>query len=223
MGLRTSHLGFDVDRTLSSVLSLRSQIPEDAFTASVLGTERGGNGVVIRENGLVLTIGYLITEAESVWLFPNDGRAVEGHVVAYDQETGFGLVQALGTLDLPTLELGSSADLPVGDPVIVAGHGGREHAINARVVAKREFAGYWEYLLDEAIFTSPPHSNWGGAALLAGDGSLRGIGSLFVQQVVTEEEPVNGNMIVPHYCPVNRRIDSIGYATPSRAVCIRCP
>ena len=96
----------DIDPTLRSVVAVRSTIPDDAFTAAGLGTLREGSGVVIRENGLVLTIGYLITEAEEVWLTTSDGRVVAAHALAYDQETGFGLVQALGPLDLPALELG---------------------------------------------------------------------------------------------------------------------
>jgi len=106
---------YDLDRTLSAVVGVRTDIPADAFTAETLGTVRAGNGVIIRENGLVLTIGYLITEAESVWLHLADGRAVPGHVVAYDQASGFGLLQALGRLDLPPLELGQSNASPVGE------------------------------------------------------------------------------------------------------------
>jgi S1-C subfamily serine protease len=119
---------FDLDRRLASVVALRALIPEDAFTADVLGTERVGSGVVIRDNGLVLTIGYLITEAESIWLSLNDGRNVPGHALAYDQTTGFGLVQALGRLELPALPLGRSSAVTVGEPVVVAGAGGRSHS-----------------------------------------------------------------------------------------------
>jgi S1-C subfamily serine protease len=182
---------------LSSVVSVRTQIPEDAMTARMLGTERAGHGVVIRENGLVLTIGYLVTEAQTVWLVDVNGRATEGHALAYDQETGFALIQALGALNLPALPIGSAKDLQVGEAAILAGHGGRANAIKTYVQAKREFAGYWEYLLDEAIFTAPPHPSWGGAGLIGHDGSLRGIGSLFVQQVVPDKGQIDGNMIVP--------------------------
>ena len=188
---------FDLETTLSSVLGLRTEIPEDAFTASILGTERGGNGVLIGDDGLVLTIGYLVTEAENVWLTSNKGTAAPAHVVGYDMVSGFGLVQALGRLDVPSLEIGSSQDCAVGDAVIVAGHGGRRHALSANVVSKREFAGYWEYLLDEAIFTSPPHPNWGGTALIGGSGRLLGIGSLFVQEGGEGNRGNGGNMIVP--------------------------
>jgi S1-C subfamily serine protease len=187
---------FDLDRALSSVVSVRTEIPPDAFTAPVLGTERAGHGVVIHENGLVLTIGYLITEAETVWLVTNAGTAAAAHVVGYDQTTGFGLVQALGRLGVPALDLGSSRDVAVGGEVIIAGQGGRQQALSATVISKREFAGYWEYVLDEAILTAPPHPNWGGAACIGRDGRLEGIGSLLIQEN-DGERSVDGNMIVP--------------------------
>lgn len=189
-------VSFDLQQALAAIVSIQTQIAEDALTASILGTERAGHGIQIRENGLILTIGYLITEAETVWVIDHKKRAVPGHVVGYDQETGFGLVQALQRLDIPTLSLGSSALLDIGESVIVAGHGGIQQAIKARITAKQEFAGYWEYVLDEAIFTAPPHPNWGGAALIARDGTLCGIGSLLVQHSNDEDDP-GGNMLVP--------------------------
>ena len=177
---------YDLDRALNAVVGLRAIIPGDAFTAETLGTERAGNGVLIRGNGLVLTIGYLITEAETIWLSLNDGRSVPGHVLGYDQETGFGLVQALAKLDMPALEIGQSAAASVGERVVVGGAGGRQRSVAARIVAKQEFAGYWEYVLDEAIFTAPAHPNWGGTALIGPAGDLLGIGSLQLQQARRE-------------------------------------
>ncbi|MGH8673240.1 MAG: S1C family serine protease [Burkholderiales bacterium] len=189
-------LGFDLDAALDSVVLLRAGIPEDAFTAAILGTERAGNGVVIGGDGLVLTIGYLITEASAVWLTTNRGTTVAGDPLAYDQATGFGLVQALGRLGVPSLERGTAASCRAGDKVVVAGHGGRAHALQASVFAKREFAGYWEYVLDEAVFTLPAHPQWGGAALIGGDGRLLGIGSLLVEEKM-QGATVQGNMVVP--------------------------
>ena len=144
------------------MVGIRSIIPGDAFSAQTLGTERMGNGVIIRGNGLVLTIGYLITEAETIWLHLIDGRTVPGHALAYDQATGFGLVQALARLDVPALPLGQSSSAQLGERVVIGGAGGRQRSVAARIVAKQEFAGYWEYVLDEAIFTAPAHPNWGG-------------------------------------------------------------
>ena len=125
---------YDLDEALTALVGLRAMVPADAFTAETLGTERSGNGVLIRE-GVVLTIGYLITEAETIWLHLADGRAVPGHVLAYDQETGFGLVQALGRLELPVLPIGRSKSAKVGDAVVVAGAGGRKHSVVARIAA----------------------------------------------------------------------------------------
>lgn len=193
---RSEDLRFDLDAALDSLVQLRAEIPGDAFTASILGTERSGNGVVIREDGIVLTIGYLITEASAIWLTTNRGTVAPGDPLAYDQPTGFGLVQALGALGVPALARGTAASCRVGDNVVMAGHGGRAHALKASVFAKREFAGYWEYVLDEAVFTVPAHPQWGGAALLGGDGRLLGIGSLLVEEKL-EGESVQGNMIVP--------------------------
>jgi S1-C subfamily serine protease len=187
---------FDLMSALDAVVSVRAEIPEDAFTASILGTERLGNGVVIREDGLILTIGYLITEAQTLWISTNGGTVVAGHPLAYDQATGFGLIQPLGRLKAPMLTRGSIAATAVGDEVLVIGNGGRAHALKAKIIARREFAGYWEYVLDEALFTAPAHPQWGGSALVGRDGKLLGIGSLLVQENVGDES-VQGNMIVP--------------------------
>ena len=188
---------FDLDRVLGAVVGLTTKVPGDAFTADTLGTDRAGNGVLVHENGLVLTIGYLVTEAETVWLTLNDGRVVPADVVGFDGETGFGLVQALGRLNLHPLALGTSALAKIGDRVIVAGAGGRQRSVAAKIVAKQEFAGYWEYLLEEAIFTAPGHPHWGGTALIGPKGELLGIGSLQLQQERGKERSESVNMIVP--------------------------
>lgn len=211
-----SELGFDLKRVLDSVVLLRAEIPEDAFTASILGTERTGSAVVIDEDGLLLTIGYLITEAQSIWLTTNDGTVLAGHPLAYDAVTGFGLVQPLGRLKAPPLVRGAAASTNVGDNAIVIAHGGRAHALKARLIAKREFAGYWEYVLDEALFTSPPHPEWGGAALVGSDGTLLGIGSLLVQEAL-DGEPVQGNMFIPVDLLAPILDDMLKFAAPARA------
>jgi S1-C subfamily serine protease len=187
---------FDLDAALDSVVLLRAEIPEDAFTAPLLGTERIGNAVVIRDDGLVLTIGYLITEASTIWLTTNKGVVVGGFPVAYDQATGFGLVQPLGKLGVKAIPRGTAAACRIGENVVVAGHGGRAHALKATVFAKREFAGYWEYVLDEAVFTAPAHPQWGGSALITSDGKLAALGSLLVQEKV-DQGTIQGNMLVP--------------------------
>lgn len=188
---------FDLERALDSVVGLTATVPDDAFTASTLGTERAGSGVVIRPDGLVLTIGYLITESETVWLRPASGSRIAAHPLAYDQETGFGLVQSLGRPGLPALTLGRSDELRAKDQTVLASGGGRPHAIAGKVVARQEFAGYWEYLLDDAIFTAPAHPFWGGAALIDEQGKLIGIGSLLVQRGDREGQRLDINMCVP--------------------------
>lgn len=184
----------DTNSVTRSMVGIRASIPDDAFTAQSLGTIREGSGVIIREDGLVLTIGYLITEADEVWLTRADGIIVAGHALAYDQETGLGLVQALGTLDSPALILGDASKTRIGDPVIFADGFGR--SLETEIVAKREFAGYWEYLLDEAIFVAPAHPSWGGAAVVGRDGRLIGIGSL---KLVMSRNGTSSdmNMVVP--------------------------
>ncbi|MEO6015402.1 MAG: S1C family serine protease [Devosia sp.] len=184
----------DLSPALPSVVAVRAHIPDDAFTASGLGTLREGSGVVIGDNGLVLTIGYLITEAEEVWLTTHDGRVVAAHPLSYDQVTGFGLVQALGPLDLPALELGDSSEVKLGDSVVFADGAGQ--SVKAAIVGKQEFAGYWEYLLDEAFFIAPAHPSWGGAALIGADGKLLGIGSLRLQ-MMHGGKVTDINMVVP--------------------------
>jgi len=192
---RAEDYPYDLERALSAVVGLHSIVPPDAFTADTLGAERAGNGVLI-DDGVVLTIGYLITEADTVWLHLGDGRVVQGHALGFDQETGFGLVQALGKIDLPVLEIGSSKAAEVGERVVVGGAGGRTRSLAGRVAAKQEFAGYWEYVLDEAIFTYPAHPNWGGTALISGAGKLIGIGSLQLERA-REGKSEHLNMVVP--------------------------
>ena len=196
---RPEDYGYDLDRALSAVVGLHSIIPQDGFTAETLGVERAGNGVLIGD-GLVLTVGYLITEAEKIWLHLSDGRVMEGHALGADQETGFGLVQTLGRPNLPALDLGSSHDLELGESVVIGGAGGRKQSLAAQVAARQEFAGYWEYLLEEAIFTLPAHPHWGGTGLISSRGDLVGIGSLQIERTTGGESGGHGehlNMMIP--------------------------
>jgi len=189
-------MGLDLETINQSVTKLRADIPEDAFTAGILGSQRVGNGVVIDSAGLVLTIGYLMTEATDVWLTNAAGREIAAHPLAYDQVTGFGLVLPLQKLDAPAVALGSSEELRAGSEVHVLSAKDFGPPQTARVLARREFAGAWEYLLEEAIFTAPAHPHWSGAALIDNRGTLVGLGSLLVREVIAGEE-VNANMFVP--------------------------
>ncbi len=190
---------FDLAAALGAVVALKSRVPADAFSARTLGTEREGSGVIIRADGLILTIGYLVSEAESIWITTTTGRVVPGHALAYDFETGFGLVQALGRLEAPALELGPPEAPETGAQTVLAAAAQDEEggALACSVVAKEPFAGYWEYLLEEALFTSPAHPSWGGAALIGPEGKLVGIGSLVLQHRDKRGRRVDLNMCVP--------------------------
>jgi serine protease Do len=182
---------------LSGVVHMKTFINPDGRTAPTLGREREGSAIVIDTNGLILTIGYLMVEAHAAEVVTNDGRDVPANIVGYDHQTGFGLLQAIAPLRVQPLVFGKSADLKERDAVVVAGFGGPDHAAPAVVVAKREFAGNWEYLLDEAIFTAPPHAAWSGAALLNHEGKLVGVGSLIVADATGRGDRMPGNMFVP--------------------------
>ncbi|MBM3517802.1 MAG: serine protease [Alphaproteobacteria bacterium] len=182
---------------LAAVLTISAHVPSSARTAEALGTQREGTGIVIDEDGLVLTIGYLIVEAETVSLLTGHGVRVPAHVVGYDHETGFGLVRANRPLDVAPLAIGDSDLLLRREPVVLVSAGGPGAVTGGHVVSRREFAGYWEYLLPNAIFTTPPHDNWAGAALIGRDGKLAGVGSLMVNNALPEDRPLPGNMFVP--------------------------
>lgn len=188
---------FDLEAALSAMVGVRSIIPQDAFTAATLGTERTGNGVLIRPDGLVLTVGYLINEAETVWLSLSNGNAVQGHVIVYDHITGLGLVQALAREEFPVLAMGTSAAAQVGDDVVIGGAGGLQNSLAARIVSRQEFAGYWEYLIEDAIFAAPSHENWGGTALINEAGQLIGVGSLQLEHGVEDGPSEHINMFIP--------------------------
>jgi S1-C subfamily serine protease len=193
-----SEYGFALGERLASVVAVKSFVPPDATSAVTLGVEREGSGVWIDAGGLVLTIGYLIMEAETVWLTAQDGRVVQATPIATDFETGFGLVQALGRLPgMPVAPLGDSEGLKFGSSCVLAAAGGQSHALACTVAARQPFAGYWEYLLDNAIFTAPAHPHWGGAGLFGPDGRLCGIGSLILQQGQKGGKRLDLNMVVP--------------------------
>ena len=182
---------------LAGVVHMKTFINPDGRTAQTLGREREGSAIVIDSNGLILTIGYLMVEAHAAEVVTNDGRAVPANIVGYDNQSGFGLLQAIAPLNVRPLVFGRSAAVKERDAVVVAGFGGPDYAAPAVVVSKREFAGNWEYLLDEAIFTAPPHPAWSGAALLDHEGKLVGVGSLIVGDANGKGARNPGNMFVP--------------------------
>jgi len=178
------------------LVSIKSLIPEDALSASLLGTERQGHGARIREDGLIVTIGYVVHEAEQLWISSSDGMTVPGFVVGYDFDSGLGLVKPTMPLEGPVIPMGSAHALEVGEQVSVAGSQEND-IIDAKVVAKQEFAGRWEYLLDEAVFTAPHHDSWSGAAMINARGQLCGIGSLVIQGFDLRGLRTTVNMFVP--------------------------
>ena len=176
-----------------SVVRLNARAVPDARSRNTLGTEREGTGIVIDSSGLILTIGYLIQEAETVEINTVDGRKSPATVIAYDYATGFGLLRALAAPAIKPIDFGDSKDLADREPVLIVGFDGVAPAF---VVSKRPFAGNWEYLLDEAIFTAPATVNWQGAALINKAGKLIGVGSLAVGDAMGGQR-VPGNMFVP--------------------------
>ena len=186
-----------VEELVSAVVRVKTHINPEGRTVQGLGREREGSGIVIDSAGLVLTIGYLMVEAYAAEVVDNNGRTVPADVVGYDHESGFGLLRAIEPLKLKPMALGKSAEIKEGDPVLVASFGGTAMVAGAYVVAKREFAGSWEYMLEEALFTAPPHPAWSGAALINREGKLVGVGSLIVGEAVSGSDKTPGNMFVP--------------------------
>lgn len=185
------------EQVFAGIVRLEATIPADARTAAALGTERVGSGVVIDKRGLILTIGYLILEASEVIASNHEGISTSTEIIAYDYATGFGLLRTDQPLDITPLQLGESSQITKGDPVLVISYGGPRAVQVAHVASRRDFAGYWEYLLEDAIFTSPPYPQFAGAALLGAEGNLVGIGSLFVRSAAGSETTSPGNMFVP--------------------------
>ena len=186
-----------LQRALAAVVGVETEAIEDAGSVAYLGQEREGSGVVIGTDGLVLTIGYLILEADHVDLKLDDGRVVPARVVAYDLATGFGLLQALAPLATEPVPLGSAASIEAdAQLLVVSGGDGGAYSL-ARMVSRRAFSGYWEYHIENAIFTAPARTDHSGAALFNADGELLGVGSLVVGDALGNGESVRGNMFVP--------------------------
>jgi serine protease Do len=186
-----------LEELVAAVVRIKTHINPEGQTVQGLGRDRDGSGILIDNDGLVLTIGYLMVEAYAAEVITNDGRTVPATVVGYDHESGFGLLRATEPLKLKPIPLGKSADVKERDVVVIASFGGADMVAPAYLVAKREFAGNWEYMLDEALFTSPPHPAWSGAALISREGKLIGVGSLIVGDATGSTEKTPGNMFVP--------------------------
>jgi S1-C subfamily serine protease len=186
-----------LDELLSGVVRIKTFINPDGRTVATLGALRTGSGVVIDDSGLIVTIGYLMVEAYSADVVTQDGRTVKAEVLGYDHDSGFGLLKALSPLKVRPFALGKAADLKEKEPVLAASWGGVNGVAPALVGRKREFAGGWEYLIEGAIFTTPPHNDWSGAALINKDGKLVGVGSLIITDITGKGANAPGNMYVP--------------------------
>jgi S1-C subfamily serine protease len=187
----------DAERFFRAFVKVHTRAIPNARSIASLGQEREGTGVVIGPGGLILTIGYLIVEADEVTIVDHRGRVLPAVVVGYDHATGLGLLRAVVPLDATPLKFGVSAQLTDNEPVMIVNHAGAADVTLAYVVSKRPFTGNWEYLLEQAIFTSPPTLNWSGAALVSKDLDLVGVGSLIVREATTGESALPGNMFVP--------------------------
>jgi S1-C subfamily serine protease len=185
------------DELLGSVVRVRARALPDARSSATLGSSREGSGVIIDDMGHILTIGYLVIEADAIEVTTAAGKTSPATLAAYDHATGFGLLHAVLPLAAKPIDLGVSAALALREPVMVVPHGGRESVNLAHVVSKRQFAGSWEYLLDSAIFITPPTPDWSGSALISREGKLVGIGSLLVRDSEEAGTPLPGNMFVP--------------------------
>jgi serine protease Do len=188
--------GVDAEKVFAAIVKVTTHAVPGARSSATLGPEREGTGVVIGEKGLILTIGYLIVEAEDVSIVDSKGRTLSARVVGYDHATGFGLVRTIAPLDVAPVSLGDSGKVAQRDPVMIASSGNDTISF-AYVVSKRAFSGNWEYALDEALYTSPPMMSWSGAGLFDREGRLLGVGSLIVRDANDEEPRVPGNMFVP--------------------------
>jgi len=187
-----------IERAHAAVVGVHASAVEGASSAETLGQERLGSGVVIGSDGLVLTIGYLILEADHVDLMLEGGRELPARVVAYDQATGFGLLQALAPLDAEPVPLGDAGAASTEEPLLIASGIGRRLLSIAQLVSRRGYSGYWEYHIEGALFTAPPRPDHSGAGLFDADGRLLGIGSLIVANALGQDQPaLEGNMFVP--------------------------
>ena len=216
----SSSLPPEVAGALPAVVGVHTTIPENRHSARSLGSEREGHGTIIDDEGLIVTIGYLIMEADTVTITDSEGRELPATIVGYDYESGFGLVRTTVPPRVKPMRFGDSDSLSLRSEAYVGGVGGEKASLKVKVAGRREFAGYWEYLLDNAIFTVPAYPLWGGSALIGVDGTLLGVGSLLVQEALGPGAPAfPGNM----YVPINRLkpvfdelVQTGGISTPPR-------
>lgn len=190
-------VSLDLENALQSIVAINTYIPANSYSADLLGTERSGHGIIISEDGLILTVGYILTEAQSVWITMPGLETVPAYVIANDHESGLGLVRTQVPVTAHCVKTGLLDELRVGDTLLIAGHGDPGGSMETRVTDISEFAGRWEYILNRAIYTSPIHPNWAGAALLGKNARLYGIGCLLIQDAEHSDLVDGYNMFIP--------------------------
>jgi S1-C subfamily serine protease len=193
----TTETGIDAERLYAALVRVQATAVGNARSNATLGREREGTGTVIGKDGLILTIAYLIMEADTIKVTDSKGRSYPARVLAYDHATGLGLLKTTVPLNVTPVPLGNSGNLAHKEPVLIAGWGGIPDTALAYVVSRRPFTANWEYMLDEAIFTSPPTTGWSGAALVDRKGTIVGVGSLVVREATADDPKLPGNMFVP--------------------------
>ena len=184
-----------IERYYESIVSVRSIVPPEARTAASLGVEREGNGVAIDENH-ILTIGYIVIESESIEIGLSDGRRLPAKLVGYDHTSGFGIIKSVVPLKMPPLQLGNSDNINSEQDLLMLPSSNRGAGSIVRSVSRRPFTGWWEYFVENPIYTTPPNGLWAGAPILNDKGEVLGIGSLFVSDSVPGTSSP-GNMSVP--------------------------
>ena len=217
---KNEDVNFELVNTLNSIVRLTSNITEDSLSAKTLGTEREGSAILINNDRLLLTIGYLVLDADAIHLKPYDNEQTSAEIISYHHETGLALLRAQTDLTIKPISIGGSNNIQAGDKLIVASYGGLNYSINVSIASRQEFSGSWEYMLDDAIFAVPTHPNWSGAALIDIEGNLCGVGSLWIndnEKYLTDTNGEKtyrgpGNMFVPidAFTPIYDELISTG-------------
>ncbi len=205
-----------ISTILRAVVGIHSKIPANAISAKTLGTEREGSGVVIDTTGLILTVGYLVLEASEIQVIRPGGIKIPAQLIGYDNESGLSLIKAAKPLKLKPVKLGDSKSLKPGSRVMVVSHSGMPPVSASQVVSRRPYSGYWEYLLEQAIYTSPPHENYVGAVLFGEDGQVHGIGSMSVNDAIAPSVQLPGTMFVPVNAFKPIMLDLMNHGRPKR-------
>jgi len=204
-----------ISTILRAVVGIHTKIPKDALSAKTLGTEREGSGVLIDSSGLILTVGYLVLEANKIEIVRPGGKKIPAKLIGYDSDSGLSLIKATQSLKLKPVNIGNSKKLKPGSRVMIVSHAGMPPVSASQVVSRRSYAGYWEYVVDDAIYISPPHDNYVGAVLFGEGGEVQGIGSMFVNDAIAPNVQLPGNMFVPVNAFKNVMLDLMNRGRPS--------